>query len=145
MDKAWVNDEPFCEESDRATVIGESDEADTAVVPRPTDLTEVEVAQPLGLPAPRVNTVGWPLSQFGVSMVLIMELLKAMGFLAKMSQRREPLSAEEAFVVGVIETLDDAVAPRFTFRDETDLGSCVKTQAHHQAETAWVSVGTPEG
>lgn len=140
MDERWVNGETFCKETNSTVVVSESDEADTAVSPGSADPAEIEVAQPLGLPALRVNTVGWSLPQFGVSMVLVMELLKAVRFLAKMNQGREPLPTEEALVVGVIETLDDAVAPRFSFWYKDDLDPCVETETNHQAETPRVSV-----
>jgi hypothetical protein len=144
VEQCRVNGEAFGEETYSSTMIRESDEANPAVFPAPRDLAQVKVGPLYGLSGSTMNGAGCSLSQLGIPVVLVVESFKTERFLRQMDQARESLSTEEAFVVGVIEAFDDPIAPRFSFRDKDDLDTSVKAEANHQAETAWITVGTSE-
>ena len=55
------------------------------------------------------------------------------------------LSAKEALVVSIVEAFDNAIAPRFTFRNEDNFRTDMETKADHQAKTPGIAIGTPEG
>ena len=62
-----------------------------------------------------------------------------------MGQRTEVLRAKEALVVGIVKSLDDAIAPRFTLRDKDDFGADMQTEPDQEAEASGVAIGAPEG
>jgi hypothetical protein len=92
-----------------------------------------------------MHIVGRSLSELGIAMVLIVELLKDVRFLAKGLQRSKPLTAEKGLVMRIVEAFHDAIAPWFSFRDKDNFDSCVEAKTEEQAKGARMPVRAPEG
>jgi hypothetical protein len=84
--------------------------------------------------------IGCSLTQFSVAMVLVVKLLKDVYFVSERVQVWESLTSEKALVVGIVETLDDAVSPGFAFGDKDDFNPELETQADNQTEAPWVFI-----
>jgi hypothetical protein len=63
----------------------------------------------------------------------------------EIAQITELLSAEEDFVVDVVETLDDAITPRLSFGNEDDFNSQLQTGAEEEPHSSWIAIGAAEG
>jgi hypothetical protein len=145
MNQAWINQETFREEANSAAGVGKSDEADTAIPPGTTYGLHVQPAEAWRVAARVVDDVGSTLAELPIAMVLVVELLESRCFRLEHGTSWEMLSPEEAFVKGVVKALNNAVAPRFSLRDEDDFDAQQEAQPHDDAEASGVSIGATEG
>lgn len=81
------------------------------------------------------------LSEFGITVVGVVESFKAQQFLLQQYQTLELLAAKEELVIDIIEFLHDPVAPRFCLRDEEDFHSQVQAETDEMSEAAGVAIG----
>jgi hypothetical protein len=77
-------------------------------------------------------------------MMFVVEAFEGPQFAAEVDQRTKVLSAKEAFVVGIVESFDNAVTPRFPFRDKDDFDAQVEAQPDHEPKASGIAIRSSE-
>jgi hypothetical protein len=77
-----------------------------------------------------------------IPMVLVVEEFEVLGLGSELTIAPKPLPSKESPVVGVIKALHDAIAPRFSDRDEDHLDSQQQTEPEDNAKGARVTIAS---
>jgi len=77
-----------------------------------------------------------------IPMVLVVEELKVLGLGSEVTITPKPLPSEESPIVGIIETLHDTIAPRFSDGDKDHLDPQDQTESEDDAKGARVTVAS---
>ena len=73
-----------------------------------------------------------------------MKLLKILALPFEYGIAGKPLSAKKLLVIGLVETLNNAIAPRLSNRDKDRLDAEIEAKSQHQAQGSWVAVTPSE-
>lgn len=75
-------------------------------------------------------------------MVSIVEELEVLGLRSEVAIVPKPLHSEESSVVGIIETFDHSITPRFSYGDKDHLDSHQQTESEDDAKGARVTIAS---
>jgi hypothetical protein len=79
-----------------------------------------------------------------IAVVFVVEAFKVLRLGTQMSVTTEPLGAEEAAIIGVIEALHGTIPPRFSDGDKYNFDPEGKTEAKDDAERTGVPIAAPK-
>jgi hypothetical protein len=79
-----------------------------------------------------------------IPMALVVEEFKVLGLGSELTIAPKPLPSKEPSIVGIIEALHDAIAPRFSDRDEDYLDPQEQTESKDNAKGARIAIASPK-
>lgn len=92
----------------------------------------------------RVDSAWSPLTELRIAMMVVVKALKNPELAAEVHQGSEVLGSQEAFVVGIVKSFDNAVTPGFTFRDKDDFDSEMETKPDQEPKASRMTIRSPE-